>query len=130
MRRGGHGLDSPKYRWGLQCPTLLCSASRPPLKRPYSHFRGEPALDTPCRTPLHSYTTWNSQVINFSRTFVGPKGLAVVLPTLQPRRTLLIAVTISFSSCALQMQGHISRGIHGLPKVSLGPYNSMPCGPF
>jgi hypothetical protein len=34
MERGGHGLLGPP------CPTLLRPAGRPPVKRPYSRFRG------------------------------------------------------------------------------------------
>jgi hypothetical protein len=37
-------MDSLNYRYGPPCPGLLCPAGRPPLKRPYDHFRsGLPA---------------------------------------------------------------------------------------
>jgi hypothetical protein len=31
-----------KFHPGLPCPTLLCPTGEPPLKRPYSHCRGDP----------------------------------------------------------------------------------------
>jgi hypothetical protein len=33
-------MDSLKFQLGPPCPTLLCPAGRPLLKRPYGHFRG------------------------------------------------------------------------------------------
>jgi hypothetical protein len=47
-------MYSLKFYLGPPCPTLLCLEGGPPLKRPYSHFRGGPIgpLDTPRRTPL------------------------------------------------------------------------------
>jgi hypothetical protein len=38
----GEAMDSLKYRSGPTCPILLYPAGRPPLKWPYSCFRGGP----------------------------------------------------------------------------------------
>jgi hypothetical protein len=35
-------MDSLKFHLGLPCPTLLRLTGGPPLKRPYSLFRGRP----------------------------------------------------------------------------------------
>jgi hypothetical protein len=44
-------MDSLKFHPGPPCPTLLGPVGRPPLKQPYSRFRGGP-LDTPRCTPM------------------------------------------------------------------------------
>jgi hypothetical protein len=38
--RQGVAMDSPKYNLGHPSLTILCLAGRPPLKLPYSHFKG------------------------------------------------------------------------------------------
>jgi hypothetical protein len=50
----GVAMDFLKYHSGSSCTTHLCSAGGPPLKRPYSNFRGglwpsSTPLDTLCR---------------------------------------------------------------------------------
>jgi hypothetical protein len=51
-------INSLKVHPDLPCPTLLHPASRPPLKRPYSHFRdgpptGQAAIFYPFGHPSH-----------------------------------------------------------------------------
>jgi hypothetical protein len=65
----GVAMDYLKFHLGLACPIHLSPAGGPPLKRPYSRFRGGPPaevagtqgrlpaaistlLDTPRRTPI------------------------------------------------------------------------------
>jgi hypothetical protein len=38
----GVAMDSLKFHPGPPCPTLLCPAGGPSLKRPYGRFRGDP----------------------------------------------------------------------------------------
>jgi len=50
MARGGHGLPKVSLEPAMLYPSTPCK--RPPLKRPYSHFRDGRPLDTPCCIPF------------------------------------------------------------------------------
>jgi hypothetical protein len=54
----GVAMDSLKFHLGPPYPTLLRPAVRPPLRRPYSHFKGGlPKLSsTPLDTPRRTHT--------------------------------------------------------------------------
>jgi hypothetical protein len=57
MARGGHGMDSLKSHLDPPCPTILCPAGRPLLKRPFGGFWGGPPVrQAPCGRFLPLWT--------------------------------------------------------------------------
>jgi len=63
----GVTMDSLKYHLGPPCPTLLRTAGRPPLKRPYggagSLRPSSTLLDTQRRTPMITTHKMSGQVV-------------------------------------------------------------------
>jgi hypothetical protein len=77
----GVAIDSLKFHQSPPCPTLLSLAGGPPMKQPYSHFRGGPPtgvvhpqggqpsstpLDTPRHTPMLWYAIFISLIVEIT----------------------------------------------------------------
>jgi hypothetical protein len=74
----GQGVStvSLKFHLGTLCPTLLCPAGGPPLKRPYGRFRGGPPAGRAgcgCLLPL-----WTPHAVRLCWPRQPPHGTALV----------------------------------------------------
>jgi hypothetical protein len=101
----GVTMEFLKYRYGRPCPTLLRPAGRPPAGRA-ACGRLFPPFSFPRHAPI-------------------PLGL---ITECRRQNFPLLCFEIRFVP---RFQARTGRGIHGLPKVSLGavmPNPSMPCG--
>jgi len=80
----GVAMDSLKFHPSPPCPTLLCPAGEPPLRRPYSHFRGGlPAGRAACAHPTpyaYAFSVYlrhvESRLMNTEKTII-IRGLKV-----------------------------------------------------
>jgi hypothetical protein len=79
----GVAMFSLKSYQGLPCSTLLRSVGRPPLKHPYSRFRGDPpAGQVPCG---HLLPFWTPHAIHLCYSFINEVFEALKQNRLRPK---------------------------------------------